>query len=343
MGYHTGDSLFRRASEMMGKQSGTFCRKRASLRGIKKVPIGFSIVCRLVRVWLPITFLVLLLASCRPVETKEPAGTPLPARTIQNKGSDTMVNLALAWSEAYSKLHPEIQVAVTGGGSGTGIAALINGTVDIANASRAMTAEEIEEARANGIEPVEFIVAGDAIAVVVNPANPISQLTIPQLSAIFTGQIRNWTEVGGLDRPIVTLSRETNSGTHIYFLERVVRQGRKDSRLIFSPDTLLMPSSEGISSEIRRNPNAIGYDGLGYVTPDQKVLAVAENEGAPFIFPSVATVQNGTYPIARPLYMYTAGEPTGPVKAYLDWIMSEEGQAIAAKLGFVPLSGGTHE
>jgi phosphate transport system substrate-binding protein len=248
-----------------------------------------------------------------------------------------MVNLALAWAEAYTAQHPEVPISVTGGGTGTGIAALINGTVDIANASRAMTPEEVDEAQANGIEPVEHIVAGDAIAVVVNSTNPVSALTIDQLSDIFTGKITRWREVGGEDRPIVLLSRESNSGTHIYFLENVVRKGEKDNQSLFSPDTLLMPSSEGISAEVRQNPNAIGYDGLGYVTPDQKTIKVARSAGEPYIPPSIETAKDGSYPIARVLYMYTSGQPTGIIRQYLDWIMSEDGQKIVNELGFVPL------
>jgi len=248
-----------------------------------------------------------------------------------------MVNLALAWAEAYGRLHPEVQIAVTGGGSGTGIAALINGTVDMANASRPIKAEERAQAEANGIVPVEHVVAGDAIAIVVHPSNPVDGLTIPQLAAIFSGKITNWRQVGGEDRPVVLLSRESNSGTHVFFLEEVVRQGRKDDKTLFSPDTLLMPSSEGISAEVRQNPNAIGYDGLGYVTPDQKVLAVASAEGQPYVLPTVETVKDGSYPIARELYIYTAGEPQGAIREYLDWIVGPEGQAIVRELGFVPL------
>ncbi|MBL7183503.1 MAG: phosphate ABC transporter substrate-binding protein [Anaerolineae bacterium] len=258
-------------------------------------------------------------------------------QTIINKGSDTMVNLALAWAEAYTVQQPEVRISVTGGGSGTGIAALINGTVDIANASRAMKPEEVEKARANGIEPVEHIVAGDAIAVVVNPTNPVSALTIDQLSDIFIGRVTNWSEVGGENRPVVLLSRESNSGTHIYFLENVIRKGEKDNQRLFSPDTLLMPSSEGISVEVRQNPNAIGYDGLGYVTPDQKTIAVAHRAGEPYIPPSIETVKDGSYPIARSLYMYTSGPPAGIIREYLDWITSAEGQEIVKELGFVPL------
>lgn len=258
-----------------------------------------------------------------------------PQTAIENKGSDTLVNLALAWVETYTAIHPTVRISVTGGGSGTGIAAMINGTVDIANASREMKAEEIAAAQANGITPVEFIVAQDAIAIVVHPDNPVEGLTLQQLSDIYTGKITNWQELGGEDRPIVLLSRESNSGTYVYFLEHVVRLGQK-SDLLFSPDTLLMPSSEGISAEVRQNRNAIGYDGLGYVTHDQKVLSVARDMAAPYILPSIETVNDGSYAISRPLYMYTAGEPTGQVKDYIDWVL-HEGQELVAVLGFVPL------
>jgi phosphate transport system substrate-binding protein len=266
-------------------------------------------------------------------------GTPDPqARSsIQNKGSDTMVNLALAWAEAYGGLHPNIQIAVTGGGSGTGLAALVNGTVEMANASRAIKAEERKQAQAAGIEPVQHIVAGDAIAVVVHPSNPVRALTIPQLSDIFSGKITNWRQVGGQDRPIVLLSRESNSGTHVYFLEQVLRRGKSDDKTLFSPNTLLMPSSQGISTEVSQNPNAIGYDGLGYVTPDQKVLAVARAEGDAFVLPTIATVKDNSYPISRPLYIYTAGQPQGAIGDYLTWIQGPEGQAIVEQQGFVPL------
>jgi phosphate transport system substrate-binding protein len=267
------------------------------------------------------------------------AGAAPAAVSIKNIGSDTLVNLALAWAEAYMATHPEVHISVTGGGSGTGIAALINGTVPLANASRAMSPEEIESARRNGFEPLQHTVALDAIAVVVNPANPVERLTLAQIAGIYTGRIRRWSEVGGEDRPIVLLSRESNSGTYVYFIERVIRLGRKDNKDLPSPETLLMPSSEGISAEVRQNPNAIGYDGLGYVTPDQKVLAVAAEAGRPFVLPTAATVLDGSYPIARPLYMYTAGEPRGAIAAYLSWILGE-GQGRIQALGFVPLADG---
>ncbi len=279
---------------------------------------------------------LLFLAACGSQPNKSLSESE-PVEAIENKGSDTIVNLALAWAEAYAQVRPEVRISVTGGGSGTGIAAMINGTVDIANASRQMKPEEVAEARANGIEPVEHVIAGDAIAVVVHPSNPVDGLSIAQLAAIFTGQIANWRQVGGQDRPIVLLSRESNSGTYVYFLERVVREGLKEDERLFSPDTLLMPSSEGISNEVRQNPNAIGYDGLGYVTPDQKTLCVIDKAGDPCVLPAAETVQDGTYPIARPLFMYTAGEPTGAIREYLDWILGPEGQALVKELGFVPV------
>lgn len=247
-----------------------------------------------------------------------------------------MVNLALAWAEAYQQVEPSVSVSVTGGGSGTGIAALINKTVDIANASRQIKVEEINDAKANNVEPFETIVARDAIAVIVHPENPISQLTLQQVSDIYSGKINNWKEIGGDDRPIVRLSRETNSGTHVYFLETVIRMDDKESDLLFDQRTLLLPSSEGITSEVSSNPNAIGYDGLGYVTDAVKVVAISRDSDGPYIAPSALSVNAGTYPISRDLYVYTDGEPNGVVKAYLDWILSGDAQEIVTDLGFVP-------
>jgi len=247
-----------------------------------------------------------------------------------------MVNLALAWAEAYMKNNPQVRISVTGGGSGTGLAALINGTVDIANASRAISAEELAEAKLKQLVPVVSVVAQDAIVVIVHPSNPVDSLTISQLSDIYSGKITNWQEVGGQDRPIVLLSRESNSGTYVYFLENVVRKGNKESELLFSPDTLLMPSSEGIGSEVRLNPNAIGYDGLGYVTQDMKMLGIAVELGGTVVLPSIQTVNDGSYPISRPLYMYTAGNPDESITAYLNWIRID-GQEQVAELGFVPI------
>jgi phosphate transport system substrate-binding protein len=287
--------------------------------------------------WLALLLsLVFSLAATSGCAPRPNAGATISYKAIEDKGSDTLVNLALAWAEAYVKLHPDIRVSVTGGGTGTGIAAMLTHTADIANASREMKKEEIDAARKAGFEPVQYIVAGDAIAVVVNLHNPVDRLTRQQLSDIYTGKITNWSQVGGENRPIVLLSRESNSGTYVYFLEQVIRLGKADGPELFSPDTLLMPSSEGISVEIRQNPNALGYDGLGYVTADQKVLAVAKDANGPYVKPSVATVNDGSYPIARSLYMYTPGQPEGEVRAYLDWILGD-GQGLIQGLGFVPL------
>lgn len=279
-----------------------------------------------------------MLTGCGRSESGSGGGSSAgsESQSIQNKGSDTLVNIALAWAEAYREVEPSVSIAVTGGGSGTGIASLINGTVDIANASRPMKDSEIEEAQANGIDPIEHVVAIDALAIIVNLENPVSELTIEQLSDIYTGRIKNWQEVGGDDAPIVLLSRETNSGTHVYFLEEVVRRGEKENTDIFAPQTLLMPSSVGITSELRRNPNAIGYDGLGYVDPHhEKILSIAGD--ADFVEPTVETAASGEYPLSRDLYMYTAGEPTGAIAEYLSWLSGSVGQEIVANLGFVPI------
>jgi len=293
-----------------------------SIRG-KKNLLAFSI------------FLILF-TGCRGGDDSDTNGGP--SRAIQNKGSDTIVNIALAWAETYRDVDPSVSIAVTGGGSGTGIASLINGTVDIANASRSMKESEIENARSNDVEPVEHVVAIDALAVIVNLENPVSELTIAQLADIFTGRITNWSEVGGNDAQIILVSRETNSGTHVYFLEEVVRKGEQENSDIFAPQTLLMPSSVGITSEVRRNPNAIGYDGLGYVDPlHEKMLSIALDGESPYVPPTTMTAKEGTYPLSRDLYMYTAGEPSGAIAEYLSWILSPPGQKIVEDLGFVPL------
>ncbi len=285
-----------------------------------------------------LTFILLfsfLISSCASDSAQ--AASELSAQYIENKGSDTIVNLALAWAEKYQSEHPDVRISVTGGGSGTGIAALVNDTVGIANASRQIKDEEIAEAQSKGVNPVEHIIARDAIAVIVNPENPVSKLTLQQISDIYSGKITNWTEVGGEDRPIVRLSRETNSGTHVYFLETVLRLGNSDDKTLFAMETLLLPSSEGIISEVRDNPNAIGYDGLGYVPDDLKTIAIAKEAGSAYVLPSIETVNDKSYAIARDLYMYTDGEPTGLIKEYLDWILSDEAQEIVAELGFVPV------
>ncbi|MDI6712805.1 MAG: phosphate ABC transporter substrate-binding protein [Anaerosomatales bacterium] len=258
-------------------------------------------------------------------EPAEPE-TPALSGTITIQGSDTMVNLATAWAEKFMDENPEVEVTVQGGGSGTGIAALINGTVDFANASREMKEEEIAEAESKGINPVEHKVAIDGIAVIVNAANPVEALTMEQLGKIFRGEITNWKEVGGPDKPIVLLSRDSSSGTYEYFKEEVVGKDKE-----YAKTAKLLPSSQAIVDEVKANEAGIGYVGLGYISDDVKVVAI---DG---VKASVETAKDGTYPIARYLYMYSNGEVDGLLKAYLDWVLGPEGQALVADEGFVPL------
>jgi phosphate transport system substrate-binding protein len=253
---------------------------------------------------------------------------------LQNKGSDTLVNVAQAWAEAYSTVNPSVAVAVTGGGSGTGISAMINGTVDLANSSRAMRASEIEAAEANGVEPMEHIVGFDALAVFLHADNPIDEITLAQLAAIYGegGTAENWSDLG-ITVPgcssgeIVRVSRQNNSGTYAYFRDAVL--GENEYKL-GSRD---MHGSKDVVDLVEKTPCAIGYSGLAYANDHVKMPCIAGGDGT-CVTPSVATALDGTYPIARPLFMYTAGEPTGAVKEYLDWIMSDEGQCIIIEKGY---------
>jgi len=257
--------------------------------------------------------------------------------SIQIKGSDTMVNLAQAWAEEFSKKNPGVNVSVTGGGSGTGIAALINRTCDIAETSRSLKDKEMSLAVSKGIKPLEHIVALDGIAIVVNPLNPVKNLTIAQLREIFMGNIKNWKQVGGEDKRIVLLSREVNSGTHVFFKEHVLRRGNESGSEEFAPDALLMPSSQAIADEVAQNPNAIGYYGMGYISHRQKVIAVAGDDKSPFVEPALENVKNKTYPISRPLYMYTDTGAGGATKEFIDFVYSPQGQEIVEDTDFVPI------
>lgn len=266
-----------------------------------------------------------------------PAFAAIQSNSLQIKGSDTMVNLVQGWTEEFNKDHPGLNISVTGGGSGTGIAALINGTCDIAASSRSMKEKEIKLAEVNKIEPVENIVALDGIAVVVYPLNPVKNLTIDQLRDIFMGTIRNWKEVGGENKPIVILSREVNSGTHVFFKEHVLRRGNDKGPEEFSPAALLMPSSQAIADEVAQNPNAIGYYGMGYISPQQKVIAIAKDVNSLYVEPSLATIVSNKYPISRPLFMYTKGSPGGLIKEFMDFVFSPRGQDIVRETDFVPI------
>lgn len=255
-----------------------------------------------------------------PEETTELEGS------ITIQGSDTMLNISTAWSEAFMDANPGVDISVQGGGSGTGIASLLNGTVDFANASREMKEEELAEAEKLGIDPIEHKVAIDGIAVVVNPTNKVVDLTMDQLGKIFRGEITNWSEVGGADQAIVLLSRDSSSGTYEYFKEAVVG---KDAE--YAASAKLLPSNQAIADEVAANEAAIGYIGLGYVTEDVAVVAV---DG---VKASVETAADGSYPISRYLYMYSNGEVDGVMKAFLDWILGAEGQKLVEDEGFVPL------
>ena len=259
---------------------------------------------------------------------------------IQNKGSDTLLNVAQAWAEAYSAVNPDVAVAVTGGGSGTGISAMINGTVDIANASRKMRDAEIGLARENGVEPVEFVVGYDALAVYLHADNPIKSLTPAQLRDIYGdgGAVESWSDLGvsvpgcGSDE-IVLVSRQNNSGTYVYFKEAVL--GDDNEYRLGSRD---MHGSKDVVDLVENTPCAIGYSGLAYATEHVGMPCVVSEEDGSCIAPSIATAVDGSYPIARPLMMYTAGQPQGAIKDYMDWILSPDGQCLILERGYAPFT-----
>jgi phosphate transport system substrate-binding protein len=274
--------------------------------------------------------IMLIFAGCgEDVDPNEPVGF------IQVKGSDTIVNAAQKVAEEFMKEYPHVFVAITGGGSGVGIASLINKTCDVATASREMKPKEKEMAEERGVFPNEFTVAYDGVAIIVNKNNPVDKLTIEDLHKIFTGKATNWKEFGGKDLGIVTLSREVSSGTHLYFKEEVVQLGKKDNREEFSAQTLLLTSSQTIVEEVAANEAATGYLGMGYVSERTKALLVAK--GSDFYPPDVNNVIKKTYPLSRPLYFYTNGEPQGAIKLFIDFTMSPKGQQQFIETGFVPV------
>ena len=261
------------------------------------------------------------------------------ARTlIQNKGSDTLVNVAQAWAEAYPAVNPDVAVAVSGGGSGTGIAAMINGTVDIANASRKMKSKEMELAKKNGQSPVEHVVGYDALAVFLHKDNPITSMSLAQLKDIYgrDPKVRKWSDMGitvpGCKDKIVVVSRQNNSGTYAYFKQTVL--GKKGK---YRQGTLDMHGSKDVVDLVENTPCAIGYSGLAYATDHLKMVCIATDGADACVSPSVATASDRSYPIARPLFMYTNGEPQGAIKSYMDWIQSDAGQCILLKKGYAPV------
>jgi phosphate transport system substrate-binding protein len=266
----------------------------------------------------------------------KPSASESSHKVIQNKGSDTLVNVAQAWAEEYSKVKPEVAVAVSGGGSGTGISALINGTVDIANASREMKDKEIDAAKKNGIDPVKFIVGHDAIAIYLHKDNPIKELTLAQIASIYAdgGEVEKWSQLGvkvpGCDSDeIIRVSRQNNSGTYECLKELVLKKEFK----LGSKD---MNGSKEVVDLVEKTPCAIGYSGLAYATPNVKMPCVKKDDASTCVAPTVASASDGTYPIARALLMYTRGKPEGAVKDYMDWILGDKGQCIIADKGYAP-------
>ncbi len=252
------------------------------------------------------------------------------AGTVTVKGSDTMVILAQRWAEDYMKKNPSRKVQVTGGGSGTGIAALINGTTDVADASRPM--KDDEKAKVQGrfnAFPVETAVAQDGVAIYVNEANPVGQLTVDQLKRIFLGDVTSWKGVGGPDAPIVLYSRENSSGTYVFFKENVL--GNED----YAATAQTLPGTAAVVNAIAKERNGIGYGGAAYAKGVKEVKVVGKDGQA--YAPSAQNVKSGTYPLARPLFMYTRGTPQGEVKEFIDFCLSPSGQAIVTKVGYFPI------
>ncbi len=261
------------------------------------------------------TFIVLMLIF--------PVSLHAAENEIVAKGSTTVLPISQACAEVFMDQNQQVNISVQGGGSGVGIASIIDGTCDIGNSSRAIKDAEITSAQEKDINPVGNVVARDAIAVIVNPANIIDGLSIEQIKAIYIGEISNWSEIGGPDQPIVVISRDSASGTFEAFNELALQKER------LRPDALLQASNAAVATSVANTPGAIGYIGLGYITSKNKVIEV---DG---IIPSKETVNSDIYPLARPLFMYTNGEATGVVKDFLDFIMSEEGQKLVEENGYI--------
>ncbi|MBN1396379.1 MAG: phosphate ABC transporter substrate-binding protein [Pirellulales bacterium] len=262
------------------------------------------------------------------------------ATAIRNEGSDTMVNIAQAWAEEYNQKRQDVKVQVLGGGSGVGIASLIDGNCDMANTSRKMKPDEVKEVEEkHAAKPQEIIVGYDALAIYVHKGNPLDSISLEELADLYgeNGTLTKWSELelplGSIknDR-IVRINRQSSSGTYFYFRETVLGKG-KDMKL----GSVDANGSKDAVSLISRTPGAIGYSGMGYATDEVKMLLVSRRRGELGVAPTLENARNGTYPITRPLQIYVIGKPTGAVKEYLDWILSPEGQEVVLQLGYVPL------
>jgi len=253
------------------------------------------------------------------------------AGTITMKGSDTMVLLGQRWAEIYMKKAPDVTLQVTGGGSGTGISALINGTTDICQASREMKASEKEKLRDRyKTTGTEIAVARDGLSVYVNASNPIKALSLDQLKLIFTGKVKNWKELGGRDAKIIVYSRENSSGTYVFFKEHVLKKAD------YTPRAQSMPGTAAVVNAVAKEKNGIGYGGAAYAKGIH-VLSIKKDASSPAVTPDLAHVQDGSYPLARPLFFYLRNKPAGDIKRFVDWVLSKEGQAIVSKVGYFPV------
>lgn len=257
------------------------------------------------------------------------AFTPAPKK-ITVKGSDTMVILSQKWAEAFMKSHPDIIIQVTGGGSGTGISALINGATDICNASRPMKKSEIEKLKErHNTLGVEIPCAKDGITVFLNNTNPVSELSIGQLSDIFSGKVTNWKQVGGKDAPIKLYGRENSSGTYVFFQEEVVKGD-------FAPSCQTLPGTAAVVNAVMKDVNGIGYGGAAYAE-GIKICKVKKDATSPAYEASAENIKKGLYPISRYLYMYTTNRPAGEIKEFIDWTLSPEGQKMVTEVGYFPV------
>ncbi len=253
------------------------------------------------------------------------------AQKFKIRGSDTELPLTQNEVEEYMKRNKNANLMVTGGGSGVGLAALLNGTTDLAQASRSLRIDEKMKLKNEGKEYKEVIIAYDAITIIVNPSNPVSQLTREQLESIYTGKITNWKDVGGENLKIVVYSREISSGTYEFFKEHVLNKKN------YTPTALLMPATGAIVQSVSQTKGAIGYIGLGYLEKTVKALKVSYDNGATYVAPSVAAAKNNTYPISRPLYYYYLTSVENTVSPYIKFVLSNAGQQIVLKTGYVPI------
>jgi phosphate transport system substrate-binding protein len=292
----------------------------------------------LVFLLIPLAAFVVFFTGCKKKSEAEQT-------SITVKGSDTMVNLSQRWAEVYMNLNPEVSIQITGGGSGTGVASLLNGTTNLANSSRELKDNELEEAAERGITPKVYEVALDGIAVIVHPGNPVTSLTVEQLSDIFSGEITNWKDVGGNDAAITLYGRENSSGTYEFFREEVLGKDERGVQKDFAVNTQVLQGTAALGESVARDMRGIGYGGVGYFAArnDVKIIGVQENKDAESVYPAQDGVVNyediwsGKYSISRYLYCFTDGKPNPEVEKFLDFIVSEEGQELVKEMEYIPL------